>query len=132
MMLLAYNTNGLAHHDLFDAIELLANIGYQGIAITLDHGVLNPYDRRLDEQLSNVSDEMLRRRLSCVIETGARYLLNPRIKHEPTLVSPDPAGRAQRVDFLRRAIDIADRLNARLRFALVRHRARPGGAVRGL
>ena len=43
-MLLGYNTNGLAHHDLLDAITLLAEIGYQGVAITLDHGALNPYD----------------------------------------------------------------------------------------
>jgi sugar phosphate isomerase/epimerase len=50
--------------------------------------------------------------LSCVTETGARFLLDPREKHEPTLVSADPAGRARRVDFLRRAIDIAARLNA--------------------
>ena len=47
-MLLAYNTNGLANHDLLDAIELLADIGYSGISITLDHGALNPYDEQLD------------------------------------------------------------------------------------
>ena len=42
-MLLGYNTNGLAHHDLFDAVELLAEIGYRGVAITIDHGALPPY-----------------------------------------------------------------------------------------
>ena len=36
-MLLGYNTNGLAHHDLFDAVELLADIGYRSVAITIDH-----------------------------------------------------------------------------------------------
>ena len=36
-MFLGYNTNGLAHHDLLDAIALLAEIGYRGVAITLDH-----------------------------------------------------------------------------------------------
>lgn len=34
------------------------------------------------------------------------------MKHEPTLVSADPAGRARRIDFLCRAVDIAARLNA--------------------
>ena len=29
-MFLGYNTNGLAHHELFDAVELLAEIGYRG------------------------------------------------------------------------------------------------------
>ena len=28
-MYLGYNTNGLAHHELFDTVDLLADIGYQ-------------------------------------------------------------------------------------------------------
>ncbi len=111
-MLLAYNTNGLAHHDLLDAIELLAEIGYQGIAITLDHGALNPYDKRLDSQLDQVASALKQHKLRCVIETGARYLLDPRLKHEPTLVTPDASDRAQRIGFLTRAIDIAAHLDA--------------------
>ncbi len=111
-MFLAYNTNGLAHHDLLDAIALLAEIGYEGISITLDQGALNPYDERLDTQLAQVAAALAKRKLRCVIETGARFLLDPRQKHEPTLVTADPAGRARRVDFLCRAIDIAARLNA--------------------
>ena len=37
-MLLGYNTNGFAHHDPFDALAIIAEIGYQSVAITLDHG----------------------------------------------------------------------------------------------
>ncbi|HEX4414591.1 MAG TPA: sugar phosphate isomerase/epimerase family protein [Lacipirellulaceae bacterium] len=112
-MRLAYNTNGLAHHDLLDAIILLANIGYHGVSITLDHGALNPYADDIENQLARISDALATHGMQCVVETGARYLLNPRLKHEPTLVSADSVCRAQRVDFLRRAIDIASRLNAR-------------------
>ncbi|MEX0642255.1 MAG: sugar phosphate isomerase/epimerase family protein [Pirellulales bacterium] len=108
----AYNTNGLAHHNLIEAINLLAEIGYQGVAITLDHGALNPFDERTDEQLKQVGAALERHRMRCVIETGGRYLLDPRAKHEPTLVSADSAGRARRVDFLCRAIDIASQLRA--------------------
>ncbi len=111
-MLLAYNTNGLAHHCLLDAIELLADIGYRGVSITLDHGALNPFDPSLDQQLDRVHAALRKLRMRCVIETGARFLLDPRTKHEPTLVSADPSARARRVDFLCRAIDIADRLGA--------------------
>ena len=42
-MLIGYNTNGMAHHDLFDAVRLLADIGYGGVAITIDHTALPPY-----------------------------------------------------------------------------------------
>lgn len=111
-MRLAYNTNGLAHHDLLDAIELLAEIGYRGVSITLDHGALNPFDERLAEQTDQVAAALARHEMRCVVETGARFLLDPRTKHEPTLVSPDPAGRARRVDFLCRAIDLAAELRA--------------------
>jgi sugar phosphate isomerase/epimerase len=111
-MLLGYNTNGFAHHDLLEAIELLAEIGYQGVAITLDHGALNPYDDRVETQCERVASILSQRNLRCVIETGARFLLDPRVKHEPTLVTADPAGRARRVDFLCQAIDIAAQLNA--------------------
>ena len=111
-MILAYNTNGLAHHDLLEAIRLLADIGYRGVSITLDHGALNPYDDRTPAQLERVALALEARKLRCVIETGARFLLDPRTKHEPTLVTADEAGRARRIDFLCRAIDLAARLKA--------------------
>jgi L-ribulose-5-phosphate 3-epimerase len=111
-MRLAYNTNGLANHDLLDAIELLGKIGYAGVSITLDHGALNPYDNQLDQKLAEVASALKEHRLCCAIETGARFLLDPLHKHEPTLVSPNPDARARRIDFLVRAINIAARLNA--------------------
>ena len=42
-----------------------------------------------------------------VIETGARFLLDPIKKHSPTLLSPFPEGRRKRVEFLKLAIDLA-------------------------
>lgn len=106
-MFLGYNTNGFAHHDLFDALRLLHDLGYRGVAITLDHHVLNPYDPGLSEQVARVNDFLREHEMRSVIETGARYLLDPRWKHEPTLLTDDAAGRMRRVDFLRRAMDIA-------------------------
>src|SRR5690242_18889681 len=111
-MLLAHNTNGLAHHDLLDAIVLLAKIGYQGIFITLDHGALNPYDERLVVQLDAVFAALAKHDFHRVIETGARYFLDANTKHEPTLVIADSGARVRRVDFLCRAIDIASDLRA--------------------
>jgi sugar phosphate isomerase/epimerase len=113
-MRLGYNTNGLAHHRLLDAIDLLADEGYQSIAITLDAAALDPYDepRSLARQVSLVRAALDRYGLSRVIETGARYLLNPRVKHDPTLMDADPARRAVRQDFLRRAIDLAKAVGA--------------------
>jgi sugar phosphate isomerase/epimerase len=106
-MLLGYNTNGFAHHDPFDAVAILAETGFQSVAITLDHGPLNPFADHWPVNLKRLKGELKRLRLSSVIETGARYLLDPRIKHEPTLVSASAEARQVRIDFLRRAVDAA-------------------------
>lgn len=106
-MLLGYNTNGFAHHSLPGAIELLASMGYQSIAISLDYGCLNPYDDRHEREVAEIADLLERLQMRSVVESGARYLLDPRHKHEPTLVSPREAGRPRRVEFLRHAIDTA-------------------------
>jgi sugar phosphate isomerase/epimerase len=112
-MRLGYNTNGLAHHDLLEALELLADIGYRSVAITLDHAALNPFhEQALAAQLAAVRRALGRHNMSSVIETGARFLLDPRRKHEPTLMSPKAADRQRRIDFLRRAIDIAAELQS--------------------
>jgi L-ribulose-5-phosphate 3-epimerase len=113
-MRLGYNTNGLAHHRLLDAIDLLADEGYSSIAITLDAGALDPYEEPaiLARQVQQVRAALDRRGLARVVETGARYLLNPRLKHDPTLMDPDPSRRDRRVDFLRRSIALASALGA--------------------
>ncbi|MBB4077819.1 sugar phosphate isomerase/epimerase [Lewinella aquimaris] len=108
----AYNTNGCAHHRLPDALDLIAAAGYDGVALTLDWHHLDPLAADWERRTVEVRSHLRSLGLDCVIETGARYLLRPGEKHEPTLINPDPAGRAVRVDFLRRAIDIAKMLEA--------------------
>ena len=106
---LAYNTNGFAHHSLDSTLEVLAELGYEGVAIALDVHHLNPYEVSVRELLS------LRRRLESlgldvVIETGARFLLDSRRKHYPGLLSAE--GWERRVHFLVRALEIASELGA--------------------
>lgn len=104
----AYNTNGAANHRLSDAVALIAEAGYAGIALTLDHHHLDPMEDGWVGRTEALARELHKRGLGCVIETGARFLLNPRHKHEPTLLTPDAAARGHRIAFLRRAIDIAN------------------------
>ncbi len=106
-MRIGYNTNGFAHHELDDALNLLAALGYESVALTLDHYVLNPFASTFTFEMTRVSDLLARLGLRSVVETGTRYLLNPVVKHEPTLMTKDPEQRARRVDFLCRAIDTA-------------------------
>ncbi|HEY8505150.1 MAG TPA: sugar phosphate isomerase/epimerase family protein [Gemmataceae bacterium] len=111
-MWLGYNTNGFAHHRLEDALAVLAELGYEGIALTLDHNALNPYEPDLPGRAAALRRLLERLRLRAVVETGARFLLDPRRKHQPTLISPTPPERQARLDFLRLAVDVAAELGA--------------------
>ena len=111
-MRLGYNTNGFAHHRLEDALRILAELGYTSVAITLDHHALDPFDADLPRQCDHIGNLLDHLKLHCVIETGARFLLDPRRKHQPTLLSASAPERERRVDFLRRAVEIAATLNA--------------------
>lgn len=111
-MNLGYNTNGFAHHRLEDAITILSEIGYTSVAITLDHHVLNPFDTHSWREVDRTRNLLDRFKMRCVIETGARFLLDPRRKHQPTLLSAEPDERGRRMDFLRRAIEVGKNLNA--------------------
>jgi len=111
-MLFGYNTSGFAHNRLEDALEILAELGYQSVALTLDYHVLNPFEPNLDSRLRAVRDLLGKLKLRSVIETGARFLLDPRRKHQPTLISTRPEGRQRRLDFLCLAVDIAADLGA--------------------
>jgi L-ribulose-5-phosphate 3-epimerase len=111
-MLLGYNTNGLAHHDPAQAIEVLSRIGYRSVALTVDHGCLNPFAADLSPQIERIESALARHAFRHVLETGARFLLDPWRKHEPTLMTADPSARARRVDFLCRIIGLASRLGS--------------------
>src|SRR5690606_791889 len=103
---LGYNTNGMADHALLDAIDVLGEIGYRSVAITINHGAFSPRNTpdQLAAQLKAARRRLARRQMRSVIETGARFLLDPRVKHEPTLVSPQPEERERRTAFLRHAL----------------------------
>ncbi len=102
----AFNTNGCAHHRLDDALTLIAEAGYDGVALTLDIHHLDPFDPGFLLNTRHLAARLLALNLGCVVETGAHFLLNPRVRHEPTLVTADPDGRALRIDFLSRALQV--------------------------
>jgi len=99
-----YGTNGFTNHRLGDVLAVLSDLGYDGVALTLDHGHLDPYAEDLPRQVNALAGELAWYGLSVTVETGAPYLLDPWGKHEPTLMSE---GVQRRVDLLRRAIWIA-------------------------
>jgi sugar phosphate isomerase/epimerase len=111
-VLLGYNTNGFTHHRIDDALRILADLGYRSVALTLDYQYLNPFDPDTASQAPRVAELLRKLGLRCVIETGARFLLDPWHKHQPTLLAEQPQDRGRRLDFLRRSVDLARDLGA--------------------
>lgn len=108
----AYGTNGLADLRLDDALALLADLGYDGVGLTLDHMHLDPLAPGLARRTAAVRKALDRYGLTVTVETGARYVLDARRKHHPTLLDPRPEARAARLGLLLKAVDVAAELGA--------------------
>ncbi|MET7424441.1 sugar phosphate isomerase/epimerase family protein [Dactylosporangium sp. NPDC005555] len=104
-----YGTNGFSNHRLDDALTVIAELGYTGVALTLDHHHLDPFDSNLWRHVRALGHRLGELGLGVVIETGARFLLDPWHKHAPTLLDDDPTAR---IDFLSRAVRIGTDLGA--------------------
>ncbi len=109
---LGYATSGFAHHRLEDAIRLLARYGYRAVSLTLDVQHLDPFAPDLPGRTAAVRRLLEDLDMSVVVETGARYLLDPARKHQPTLLSDAAADRGRRAEFLSTAVSVARDLGA--------------------
>ena len=111
-MIIGYNTNGLSNHNAQDGLALLAKTGYRSIAITIDHGWLSPRDPNSAAQVQEFKHFLQSHQCSSVIETGARFLLDPTAKHSPTLLNSKESESRKRIDFLKYCIDVAAELGS--------------------
>ena len=108
---LGYNTNGFPTHRLDDTLQILSENGYAAVALTLDVHHLDPF-RSSDDDIDRIGGLLRELDFRCVVETGARYLLDSERKHQPTLVSREAEGRERRIAYLVRAVELAGRLGA--------------------
>ena len=106
-----YVSHGLLDHSIDQAMELLSSSGYSALGITLGPTHLDPW-KSTAADLENLRKKLEEHQLLPSIETGGRYLLDPRKKHWPTLASATEEGRTLRQSFYIRAIDIAAALGA--------------------
>lgn len=107
-----YGLNGFTDHRLPDALAVIAELGYDGVAITLDHAHLDPIGPGLAARVDHAARLLADHGLDVVVETGGRYVLDPRRKHHPTFVSDE--GRERRIDLVATALRIAPDLGARV------------------
>ena len=108
MLRFSYNTIGCSNHTLTDALELISEAGYQGVTLTLDVHHMNPFEDDYERAAESLRGALEAADLALVVDTGARFLLDPRERLEPSLLSPSEEGRARRLDFITRAIRICE------------------------
>ncbi|MFD6179026.1 MULTISPECIES: sugar phosphate isomerase/epimerase family protein [unclassified Isoptericola] len=110
---LGYGTNGFGDHPLATALDVLDDVGYDAVALTLGFPHLDPFAPDADAQVARVAERLARMRggagAAVVVETGTRYLLDPWVKHRPTLVDAEADARLR---YLERAVDVAAALDA--------------------
>ena len=111
-MKIGFSTNSLGDVDLREALFVLCEQGYESLAITPDQHFLNPYRKTFVSEVRDWQEALVSTRMGCVVETGARYLLDPKRKHYPTLLADRSDERNRRIDFLCKAIDLAGELQA--------------------
>jgi L-ribulose-5-phosphate 3-epimerase len=111
-MFLGYNTNGFAHHRLDDAVDILAELGYRGLALTADFHTIDPLADRWVDRARRLDRTLRKARMRVVVETGARFIIDPRRKHQPTLLDPDRHAALDRLHFLEACIRLGAALEA--------------------
>lgn len=107
-----YSTNSFGDVNPLDALSLLCEQGYASLAITPDRNILNPYEKTFASEVRVWQHALAKAPMRCVVETGARHLLDSKRKHHPTLLSDAQDDCNRRIEFLRRAIELAGELKA--------------------
>lgn len=113
MIELSYSTFGLTNLDFMQAIEEVDKAGYAGIELSFHRDQFNPFDIT-DEYLAAVKKKLggLRVKAACI--STASHFFTPQRPHEPSLMSPDLAGRKRRINLVKRGIDAARKLGVSL------------------
>ncbi|HEX2925082.1 MAG TPA: sugar phosphate isomerase/epimerase family protein [Ruminiclostridium sp.] len=110
MLKLSYNTNGLREISVLQAISELKKAGYDGIELALEETQFNPFHLSGDD-LKKINESLESNKLyGACIATGSARLLSKEA-YEPSLIHPTQSGRNQRIDLLKRSLEIAHALN---------------------
>lgn len=113
MIKLSYSTFGLTNLDFLDAIDVVDKVGYPGIELSFHRDQFNPFDIT-DEYLEKIKKHLQARRVEAACISTASHFFTPQRPHEPSLMTPDLAGRKRRINLVKRGIHVARKLNVPL------------------
>ncbi|QCS42274.1 sugar phosphate isomerase/epimerase [Natrinema versiforme] len=104
-MRFGFSTNAFREYQLEDAIESIADAGYDGVEILLDEPHLYPPDAT-DEERERVT-EVLERHGIAISNANAFMLTAIEGFHHPSYIEPDEEYRQRRIDYTLAALETA-------------------------
>jgi sugar phosphate isomerase/epimerase len=102
---LSYSTFGLTNLNFLDAIDVVDKVGYPGIELSFHRDQFNPFNIT-DEYLEKIKKHLQARRVEAACVSTASHFFTPQRPHEPSLMTPDLAGRKRRIDLVKRGIHV--------------------------
>jgi sugar phosphate isomerase/epimerase len=123
-MKLAFSSNGFKKYDLLEAIDRLADIGYEGIEILADIPHAFPPD--VTEERINAIRERLKKHGMSISNLNAFMLYGIRDNWRPSFIEADEKERRLRIDHTHQCIDLAVQLG------LQTLSTEPGGPIDGV
>ena len=113
MIKLSYSTFGLTDLDFLDSIDVVDKAGYPGIELSFHRDQFNPFDIT-DEYLAKVKERLNSLEVKAACVSTASHFFTPSRPHEPSLMTPDLAGRKRRINLVKRGIHVARKLGVSL------------------
>ena len=113
MIKLSYSTFGLTNLNFLDAIDAVDRAGYPGIELSFHRDQFNPFDIT-DDYLATIKKHLAALQVKPACVATASHFFTPSRPHEPSLMSPDLAGRKRRINLVRRGIEVARKLGVSL------------------
>ena len=113
MIKLSYSTFGLTNLPFLESIDVVDKAGYPGIELAFHRDQFNPFNIT-DDDIQNVKHKLQTARVTAACVATASHFFTPSRPHEPSLMSPDTAGRKRRINLVKRGIDVARKLDVPL------------------
>ena len=113
MIKLSYSTFGLTNLDFLHSIEVVDKAGYPGVELSFHRDQFNPFDMT-DEYLAAIKKKLDSLEVTAACVSTASHFFTPQRPHEPSLMTPDLAGRKRRIDLVKRGIHAARKLGVPL------------------
>ena len=110
MIKLCYSTFGLTNLDFLRAIDEVGKAGYPGVELSFHRDQFNPFDIT-DDYLDQIKRKLDSLEITAACMSTASHFFTPQRPHEPSLMTPDLAGRKRRIDLVKRGIRVARKLN---------------------